>query len=218
MLWLFKSVLNNLNQLASNKAIYYILYHILSCMTCPNWQYHTPFFSILPMILVQYWYSVKVPHLLAFQPSTVVFVEVYLASVVLLHCASFIMLAIPWSSRSRLCRWSGSGLVVLSTFRSVNHLANDMPWNISAPHSLFIFVIITLSQTINIIIPILHFEYYILFILLPKFCKLFAFLLNQSTFIWNLKKVNIPWRPADQSHDLFGNLVLLRTETLTSQE
>lgn len=117
------------------------------------------------------------PHLLTFQPSTVVFVEVYLASVVLLHCASFIMLAIPWSSRSRLCRWSGRGSVVLSTFRSVNHLANDMPWNISAPHSLFIFLIITLSQTINIIIPIfvfwISFSLYIVTKILQTLCVSF---------------------------------------------
>lgn len=86
-----------------------------------------------------------------------------------------------------------------------------------------------MSQTINLIIPMFHFEYslYLVTKILQTLCVSFKSKHNEfhlKLYIYNtillgsLINVKTPWRPADQSHDLFGNLVLLRTETLTSHE
>lgn len=119
-----------------------------------------------------------------FHPSVVVFVVVYFASDVLLHCNSFIMLAIPWSSSSRLWRWVGSGSVVLSTFISVNHFFNDIPTKE----------------------------------LLTRQYKVWKKTQYTGMCYSNFSDECVPWRPADQSHDRLGSLVLFRTETSTSQE
>lgn len=55
--------------------------------------------------------------------------SLYLGSVDLLQGVSFNMLAIPWSSRTRLCRWSGNGLGLPLTPCSLNHVARENPMN-----------------------------------------------------------------------------------------
>lgn len=78
--------------------------------------------------------------------------SLYLGSVDLLQGVSFNMLAIPWSSRTRLCRWSGNGLGLPLTPCSLNHVARENPMNEDSVLYFSVVQCCLIGYTINLLL------------------------------------------------------------------